>query len=266
MNPRGDKAETVSGPGWSNLLCGVWPDKHGVTNNTFKGRDYESYPHFFAHVREAYPGAKLYSFVTWTPIKKYIVSAADESDDFTTDPKKPDYAKADTLCLEQAIRTLETGDPDVLMVYQGQVDEAGHSKGFHPTVKEYVTAIETVDANVGKLLTALKARPGYAKENWLILVSTDHGGKGTNHSGRDNPEVTTIFQIVNGPAAAKGAIEGPTYQVDLVATALTHLGIAHETGVEARRQSDRIEVGIGEPIHQLSNFAHARVLAHGRFS
>src|SRR6218665_3978081 len=79
VGTNGDKADTVSGPGWSNLLTGVWPDKHGVTNNTFKNRNYENYPHFFARVREAYPSSKLYSYVTWTPIKQYVVSAADES-------------------------------------------------------------------------------------------------------------------------------------------------------------------------------------------
>jgi hypothetical protein len=33
-------AVTVSGPAWSSLLTGVWPDKHGVHDNTFEGADY----------------------------------------------------------------------------------------------------------------------------------------------------------------------------------------------------------------------------------
>ncbi len=37
---------TVSGPGWSSLLIGVWPDKHGVTDNTFAGERYDAYPDF----------------------------------------------------------------------------------------------------------------------------------------------------------------------------------------------------------------------------
>src|SRR5262245_55870584 len=36
LGPREHKADTISGPGWSNLLTGVWPDKHGVLNNEFK--------------------------------------------------------------------------------------------------------------------------------------------------------------------------------------------------------------------------------------
>src|SRR5687767_5966915 len=40
-------ADTVSGPCWSNLLTGVWPDKHGVKDNKFQGGNYKQYPHFF---------------------------------------------------------------------------------------------------------------------------------------------------------------------------------------------------------------------------
>src|SRR5262249_2131553 len=42
--------DTVSGPGWSSILTGVWADKHGVDNNDFKVKHYDQYPHFFARL------------------------------------------------------------------------------------------------------------------------------------------------------------------------------------------------------------------------
>ncbi len=60
----------------------------------------------------------------------------------------------------------------------------------------------------------------------MIVIGTDHGGRGTGHGGnRETPEVNTVWCIVSGDGAAVGEIEGKTNQVDLVATALTHLGI-----------------------------------------
>ncbi len=60
----------------------------------------------------------------------------------------------------------------------------------------------------------------------MILVCTDHGGRGTNHGGGHLfPEVRTVFLIVSGPSAARGRIDQPTQQVDVPATALTHLGV-----------------------------------------
>ena len=39
--------ETISGPGWSSFLTGVWADKHGVNDNTFRGENYDEY-HIFS--------------------------------------------------------------------------------------------------------------------------------------------------------------------------------------------------------------------------
>jgi predicted AlkP superfamily pyrophosphatase or phosphodiesterase len=56
---------------------------------------------------------------------------------------------------------LKAADPDLVVCYQGEVDGAGHGHGFHPPVPQYITAIETVDHNVGELVAAIKARPPF---------------------------------------------------------------------------------------------------------
>jgi predicted AlkP superfamily pyrophosphatase or phosphodiesterase len=197
-----------------------------VLNNKFTVKNYADYPHFFSRVKEAYPRAMTVSLVNWTPIHNLIVRDAEVSLDFTNDAKKPDYKLADERLTAKAVDLLTNEDPDVLMAYFGNVDETGHKYGFHPSVANYIKAIETVDAQVGEVLTALRKRKGFAAERWLILVGTDHGGRGTDHGGnRNTPEVNTVWCIVAGDGVEKGEIKGATHQVDLVATALTHLGI-----------------------------------------
>jgi predicted AlkP superfamily pyrophosphatase or phosphodiesterase len=226
LGPRDDKADTVSGPGWSNLLTGVWADKHGVLDNKFRVMHYEEFPHFFRHVKDIFPAAKTASYCTWPPIHDYIIDAADESLVFLDDDKSAHYRQADEKCTAKVVDVLAHGDPDVLFFYLGAVDETGHQKGFHPSVPEYMDALETADAQVGRALAALHARPRYDQEHWLMLVGTDHGGRGKDHGGgRSVPEINTVWLIVSGPDAAIGSIEGPTQQVDLAATALTHLGV-----------------------------------------
>src|SRR6185295_15624785 len=44
LGERYRKNDTVSGPGWSSILTGVWADKHGVQNNTFTGMNYGEFP------------------------------------------------------------------------------------------------------------------------------------------------------------------------------------------------------------------------------
>ena len=37
---------SYSGPGWSSMITGVWQNKHGVTDNSFLGSNFEVYPPF----------------------------------------------------------------------------------------------------------------------------------------------------------------------------------------------------------------------------
>lgn len=220
--------DTVSGPGWSNLLTGVWPDKHGVIDNSFKGSKYDEFPHFFARLKSRWPDAVTGSFTTWMPIKEKILSAADVGRNFPDPaPKNLDeYKSGDRDATAACVEFITEQDPTAVTLYLGQVDETGHKFGFHPKVKDYIAAIETVDAHIGDVLTAIEKRLNLAKESWLVIVCTDHGGVGLNHGGgRKTPEIRDTFLIVSGPAAKQGRMEEPTYQVDVVATALTHLGI-----------------------------------------
>ncbi|MBA4150369.1 MAG: alkaline phosphatase family protein [Verrucomicrobia bacterium] len=130
-----------------------------------------------------------------------------------------------------AARMLREKDPTAMFIYFHQVDATGHTLGFSPDRPEYIRAIQNVDSHIGTVLNALKSRVNYAKEDWLIIVCTDHGGFGTTHSaGHDNWEINTAFLLVSGPSTAHGKIEEQTYLVDIVPTVLTHLGVPIDPG------------------------------------
>jgi len=79
---------------------------------------------------------------------------------------------------------------------------------------------------VGRLVAAVQARATYAREDWLILVSTDHGRTADGDHGGDTPEELAIFFLASGPSALAGTPPDTVYIVDVPVTALTHLGIA----------------------------------------
>jgi len=64
---------TISGPGWSAMLTGVWSDKHGVTDNGFTGSNYEDYPSIFKRIEDFNPDLHTVSFVHWNEINDFIV-------------------------------------------------------------------------------------------------------------------------------------------------------------------------------------------------
>ena len=61
-------------------------------------------------------------------------------------------------------------------------------------------------------------------EDWLIIVTTDHGGSEKGH-GKDIPEHRTIFVLLDGSDVRKDALDGGVTIMDVGATALTHLGV-----------------------------------------
>ena len=197
---------TFSGPGWSSILTGVWVDKHGVTNNGLQGARYDEYPHFFARVREKNPDAYLSSFVSWQPINVILLESAEADQAFA--PMVPTSAEADAAVTSAVVEHLKAQTPDVVFVHLDEVDHQGHVAGFSPMVPQYLDAVEMVDAQIGQMLDAVRARPTYAMEDWLVLVTTDHGGLGQLHGGQSDEE-RTIFIIASGGSVRIGETISP---------------------------------------------------------
>jgi predicted AlkP superfamily pyrophosphatase or phosphodiesterase len=86
------------------------------------------------------------------------------------------------------------------------VDHAGHSYGFDPNAAQYISAIEIVDGQIGPILNAIEQRPNYANEDWLILISSDHGGMSTSHGGTSIEHREVAF-IASGNSVATQLIE-----------------------------------------------------------
>jgi len=114
---------------------------------------------------------------------------------------------------------------DVMFVQLDDVDHAGHAHGFSPRSAKYLKAIEKSDRQFGKMLSALKSRNTYDQENWLIIVTSDHGGSGKGH-GKNIDEHTTVFYFASGLSVDIGKIYDEVNVVDVAVTALDHLGIA----------------------------------------
>jgi hypothetical protein len=180
--------KTWSGTGWSNMLTGVWHTKHGVSDNSFSGSNYTQYPDFISRVENFDANLSTYSVVQWAPINTKIIQSIDNEITVATD----------LLVKNSAVNILTNAYPDVLFVAFDDVDHAGHSYGFSASISEYIEAIETTDSYISEIITALQSRPNYSNEDWLIVVTTDHGGIPAGHGG-GTLEERTIFNIYSNP-------------------------------------------------------------------
>ena len=218
---------SVSGPAWSSMLTGVWPEKHGVTDNSFDGRRYDEFPDFLTLIERVRPELGTFAVVDWQPLGwlegggTAIGEAVDVRE--VLDGYELGWAEADTRSTGLAVRHISEANPDAMFVYLGDPDETSHETGSIGI--EYRESIALADQHVGMMVAAIKARPMFDTENWLILVSTDHGRTSDGGHGGDSPIEMTTFILVSGPAAAIGGSRDSTFIVDVPVTALTHLGI-----------------------------------------
>ncbi len=187
---------TISGPGWSAILCGVWSNKHLSVDNSFVGTDYTNYPPLFKRIEDFDANLHTVSICNWNPINDYIVQT------------HADYklnVSSDADVSSEAVNYLSSNDPDFMFLHFDDVDHAGHADGFSSNVSQYITAIEGVDAYISPIMQSISQRPNYTNEDWLILITTDHGGLGTSHGG-NSIEEQNVFVIANGNAITQSTI------------------------------------------------------------
>jgi hypothetical protein len=220
------ESPTWSGVGWTGMVTGVWKNKHGVNDNTYIGQNL-SYPHFFKHINDQNSNLNKYSIVHWGPINTHLANFSAGEQQFT-------YG-TDLEVENKVADVFATENPDVVFVHFDDVDHAGHDNGFLVTEPAYVAAIETADTRVGNILSALYARPNYASENWLIIVSTDHGGTASGHGG-SSIEERTIFIVAAGDidqigeATISESIYEALAHVSLDGSSSSYLDVGDPTG------------------------------------
>ncbi len=120
---------------------------------------------------------------------------------------------------------------DVIMVVFDKVDSAGHSFGFSNN-KGYLDALKIADTQIGQLLSAVRETSVSKQQNWLVLLTSDHGGHekaGPSSTVGDHGKVFPDDAIVPFGVAVIGStvdlklqdLKQPVSQMDVFPTVLT---------------------------------------------
>jgi predicted AlkP superfamily pyrophosphatase or phosphodiesterase len=216
--PNEYNAETVSGPGWSTIATGVWPSKHGVRDNRFDGKRFDGYPDFLTRMARA--GLSTVAVVDWPPLAAEGVFSTEIGVVVAGDGEERGYLVEDRRLTRAAMRILHDPDVDAVFLYFGSVDIVGHGCGAAST--EYLEMIRAVDDCVASLLDSVKTRPGRTHEQWLVIVTTDHGHLDEGGHGGTTEAERRVFLLLSGDGIAPGVIDD-TSLIDVAATALAHL-------------------------------------------
>lgn len=206
-----------SGPGWTSAATGVWRDKHGVSGNTFPTQQFDKFPSFVARLHAARPEARTAAVVNWKPLSSDILSHCSLHRVHEDDDGGVERSAAELLRGESRL--------DVLVVHLDKVDAAGHEFDYGPSVKEYMEAVKETDERLARLLRVLRSeRAWYGEEEWLVAITTDHGGADYTHED-SRPENRTNFLLLASQRAVGGEILPSPLIVDVAPTVLAFLQV-----------------------------------------
>lgn len=230
------EAATVSGPGWSTVLTGVWPDKHGVRDNSFAGKRFDSWPDFLTRAERLDAKLSTFAVADWDPIATssaggpIISSRVDVRIGMRSDSDGIGYVANDERTTDLSVRHLRANGPDLSFVYLGKTDGAGHAHGSNSPA--YRASLEADDAQIGRLLSAIRARPTYPRERWQVFVVNDHGHTLQGGHGGNTLLEREDLLIAFGPGIPAGARRDDLNATDVVATAYQHLGFGLPAGLD----------------------------------
>ncbi len=196
--PAKNTQATSTAPGWCSILTGKWADEHGITGNSI--------------TKSVEPKTLLVSLVE----DKTIDSAAFitrwdghfVADDSTYKAEK-EYCEEKGLDVEyictagdltsanETIGNIKQADCSdfIFAIYEGP-DAAGHGFGFSTNSPVQEAGFVINDILAYSTINAIESRDTYESEDWLIILTADHGGYGTGHGG-DTIQERMTFVICN---------------------------------------------------------------------
>jgi Type I phosphodiesterase / nucleotide pyrophosphatase len=201
-----NETPTISAPGYISLLTGTWGNKHNVWDNDIAAPNYH-YWNIFRIAEKVNPDLHTALFSTWLDNRtKLVGEGLDQAGAIELDYKfdglehdtikyphddAADYIrKIDEAVSEETARYISTEGPDLSWVYLEYTDDMGHRFGDSP---QFHQAIQNADLQIKKIWEAMKLREEKFNEDWLLIITTDHGrnAAGKDHGGQSDRERTT---------------------------------------------------------------------------
>ncbi len=193
--PTKNTQDTSTAPGWCSILTGVWADKHGITaNGITKSLEYKTL------LTTLVEDGTIDSSTFITKWKGHFdrKNATYNDEKAYCEENKLNVAfnrlENDAASHEFTLNEVKKNDcADFVFVIYEPTDSTGHDLGFTINNPKYKEAFKTADQYGLETIDAIKARETYATEDWLIIITSDHGGIGTDHGGASIQERMTFI-------------------------------------------------------------------------
>lgn len=182
-------ANTHDAATWTTMLTGKKTLDHGEIGNEFgEEADFDDdvsnhegtgesigYVSIYQRILESGRNMKSLSITPWYDLDYNLFNLSNENG----------VVESDEAVRDKAVDRIKNGDDNLSFVVLNfrSVNDAGLEAGFTVENAKYKSAMDAVDGYVGEVLEAVKQRENYEKEDWLIILTANHGGDGKSYGG-----------------------------------------------------------------------------------
>ena len=175
---------TISGPGWASILTGTTHAEHGIRDNSLQGKDLWRHPDVLSRAFYDDQTTRTFAAVGWPVLAdpagpgpiihwRKEQQLAELHRVMVFDGETYGYRRADAEVATAAGAYLAKIGFDFGFVYFCLADATGHLHGL--LGEEYRSALRTIDGYVSSLIDLVRTRAEEHDEDWLVVITTDHG-------------------------------------------------------------------------------------------
>ena len=185
---RYDQTPTISAIGYTNILTATWANKHNVWGNDNLSPNY-NYWTIFRIAKEQDREVTTGLFSSWQDNRTVLLGEGKpETDNLEIDyvcdgydldheafPDKEHDLRIfdiDEHVSKMAAECIRENAPDLSWVYLWYTDDAGHIFGAGETLDDFILL---ADRQVARIWEAVKYREANFNEEWMVVITTDHG-------------------------------------------------------------------------------------------
>ncbi|MFM9075118.1 MAG: alkaline phosphatase family protein [Bacteroidota bacterium] len=233
------ESPTISAVGYNNLITGTWARKHNVWDNNIAAPNYH-YHSIFRLAESQKPGLTTAIFSTWLDNRTKLAGEGlaatgyqvidleldgleHDTIRFPHDKGRKYLQRIDSTVTAAAAKAIREQGPDLTWIYTEFSDDMGHMYGDS---EQFYQAIYETDRQIGNVWKAIQERKAATGEDWLIIITTDHGrdNKTGQHHGRQSDRERDTWMVTNAKGLNDRFRQTPAV-VDIYPTIARHLGL-----------------------------------------
>ena len=179
----------------ASMLTGNIPMRHGIQDNDYLtnqifdpdfDESIKAYPGFFQYITDYDKSMHTLAVTPWKIQNEKLLDKA--TTNVTTASDEETLATALQQIDEESNRV-------IYLSFRGVLDAAVSGGGWNESNGGYKEAMKKMDGYIGQLLEAVRARTNYYYEDWLIIITSNHGGTTDGQYGGNSLEERNMFGI-----------------------------------------------------------------------